>query len=193
MRTSEIFKAPGIYIDMPESEYLADPSIGASSLKLCVGETQEWWWASQFNPNRPEREETNATNFGTALHKMLLEGTQAYEATYGLAFDKSEHKAALDTIDQLKAHLKTLGLKVSGNKPDLIERIRTEDSEVEILAELEIAHNKALGTRDTINPDWDHTIRVIKRIAERDPEIAKIFDEGLPEVSVFWIRMSADV
>ena len=187
MRTSEIFKAPGIYIDMPESEYLADPSIGASSLKLCVGETQEWWWASQFNPNRPERKETSATGFGTALHKMLLEGSEAYDATYGIGFDKSAHPDALDTMEQMKEYLRDNDLKVSGKKAELVFRIKEHDPSVEILDALKAIHLLSLGDREVISPEWDHAIRVTKRIAERDPEIAKIFDEGLPEVSVFWI------
>ncbi len=177
---------PGIYLNLPEAEYLSDPSHGASSVKTCVGETQEWWFASPYNPNRPERKETNATEFGTALHKMLLEGREAFEATYGIGFDASQYPDALRTVEDLKGALKDAGLKLSGNKPELIKRLRTEDGDVQILAELEAEHLETLGEREVLSVDWIHSIEVSKRIAERDPVIADIFKEGLPEVSVFW-------
>jgi PDDEXK-like domain of unknown function (DUF3799) len=72
----------GVYFDLDEDEYHADPALGSTDLRRLLASGPDYWWGSPLNPNAPERKSTPAQEFGRALHKLVLEGKQAFSVRY---------------------------------------------------------------------------------------------------------------
>jgi PDDEXK-like domain of unknown function (DUF3799) len=71
----------GIYFNMPEDEYHADPAIGSTDLRRLLASGPDYWWSSPLNPQREQRE-TPALAFGKAMHRFVLEGRQAFASQF---------------------------------------------------------------------------------------------------------------
>lgn len=87
--------ADGVYFGMPEDRYYADPALGSSALKALAENPCEFWYDSPWNAMR-ENEETASQAFGTALHKCILEGKDAFEACYSPYYQPGNVKAGKD-------------------------------------------------------------------------------------------------
>jgi PDDEXK-like domain of unknown function (DUF3799) len=72
----------GIYFDLDEDEYHADTALGSTDLRRLLASGPDYWWGSPLNPNKPERKQSPAQEFGSALHKLVLEGNQAFAVRY---------------------------------------------------------------------------------------------------------------
>lgn len=72
-------KKPGIYYDLPESEYRSDPAISNSDIKALLKSPLEYWTHSWMNKNKPIKERTPAMILGTALHCFLLERDKFFD------------------------------------------------------------------------------------------------------------------
>lgn len=73
---------PGVYFGLSEDAYHKDPALGSSDLRQLLVSGPDYWWTSALNPRRAVKEATEAQVFGSALHKLVLEGRQAFEALY---------------------------------------------------------------------------------------------------------------
>ena len=73
---------PGIYFGLDEHIYREDSSLGSTDLRRLRRNPSDYWWGSKMNPKRPEDKETDATIRGTALHKLVLQGEEAFDAIY---------------------------------------------------------------------------------------------------------------
>lgn len=180
-------REPGIYIDLPEVEYFGDGSLGGSGFKDWLYETQEWWWASAHNPNLAERETSAGLDFGTAVHCAVLEGLDVFLTRYSAdAFDAADYPDAFTTSDTIKAELKARGLKQSGVKAEIMDRLREADPAVTFLDEIKGAWEaEREGVIILTKPALDKLTQ-FGMIVRADPKLKPIFREGLPEVSVFW-------
>src|SRR6202035_2590658 len=72
----------GIHIGLNSDLYHQDDALGSSSLKNLNLGAFEYWWNSPLNPARPDDDPTQAQAVGTAIHKIVLEGRQAFDAIY---------------------------------------------------------------------------------------------------------------
>lgn len=74
----------GIWFGLDEDEYHRDPALGSSDMKGLAKNPSAWWWRSQYNlnPDPAPAEEKPALVFGSAVHKYVLEGRDAFEAIY---------------------------------------------------------------------------------------------------------------
>ena len=72
----------GIHIGLSSDLYHQDDALGSSSLKALNLGAFEYWWNSPLNPAAPEDDQTNAQAVGEAIHKIVLEGRQAFDALY---------------------------------------------------------------------------------------------------------------
>jgi hypothetical protein len=71
----------GIYFDLDAEAYHADPALGSTDLKNLIRSGPDYWWNSSHNPKRPEKT-SDALEFGKALHRLVLEGQQAFTSRY---------------------------------------------------------------------------------------------------------------
>jgi hypothetical protein len=188
----------GVYLSMREEPYFADWALGFTGLKLLLSSPPDWWWQSPFNQLVPHQErgeeESKAMRFGSAVHTALLESMDVFSAVYGVMPDKFTHPRALDTTTQLKERLGQIGEKISGNKPELIERLLAADPSAVILEEIQQAW-LAEGRKPLSRVEFNK-IHLMERVlmGPIDPEtkerrltaLGKAFQGGLSEVSVFW-------
>lgn len=127
---SEPFE-PGIYFGLTEDEYHADPSFSSSGIKDITVSPLDYWVKSWMNPNKVDKEGP-ALRLGKAYHKLILEGREAFEATYAVKPDKDDYPDALDGAAALKAYCESLDLKKSGSIAEMCARIREVDNTVEL-------------------------------------------------------------
>jgi PDDEXK-like domain of unknown function (DUF3799) len=71
----------GIYFDLAEDEYHADPALGSTDIKNLLKSGPDYWWNSSLNPRHAD-EPTPQQEYGKALHLLVLEGQQIFKARY---------------------------------------------------------------------------------------------------------------
>lgn len=182
MESTEIpFPEPGIYLNMPEATYHAIPAFSKSLVKKFRISPIDAWEALYA----AEEKTTPDMVYGSAFHCLLLEGREAFEARYCKAFDKSDHPGALDTVDDLKTFLDSMGATFpkSASKGSLIHIVQTLAPDAPILESLKAEHRlqsagktalPAATFDEILSRDW------IRRV-EWMPEVQAT------EVSFFWI------
>ena len=173
---------PGVYLDLPLDQYLADPGIGASSLKMLLVDPPGWRWERPDNPlwRRPE---SRPQLRGSAAHCAILEGLEAYEARYGVPPDRSDYPEAIDTVDDLKSWLRERGSKLTGAKVELIERVLEIDPEAPIWSTIQ---ERVIAGRTPLSQEDDIFVRLLETFVRSDPALSTLVTGGLPEVSVIW-------
>lgn len=82
--------APGIYFNMPDKEYFADPALGSGDVRRLLRGPYEYWFDSVLNPNKPPDSDTLSRLRGRAIHKIVLEGEAAFDALYTRRKDDEE-------------------------------------------------------------------------------------------------------
>lgn len=123
-----------IHRDIPDHEYHAWPEISASLLKRVHldGPAEA---SAYLMGHRPISQE--AADLGTWTHCAVLEPNR-YAAEYARAFDSSDVSTEgmiEDSSAALKEACRARGLKVSGTKAELTERIREADPTAEFASE----------------------------------------------------------
>ena len=74
--------ADGIYFGLDEGAYHRDLALGSSDLKRLAAEPADYWYSSPLNPDLPAEETTPSQLIGKAVHKLVLEGEQAFAARF---------------------------------------------------------------------------------------------------------------
>jgi hypothetical protein len=63
----------------------------------------DYWFSSPLNPNKPPDEPSPAQMFGRAVHKLMLEGSQAFEGCYGVVDLDGRTKAGREEREAILA------------------------------------------------------------------------------------------
>ena len=121
----------GLYFDLPEDDYHADPALGSTDIKNLLVSPEHYWFNSVHCPDR-EDTSTPAKVKGAAYHCLLLEGEDAFWERYAVLPSKDDHAEAIETVADLKAWLKEMGAAVGGKKEELIDRALGIDPELKI-------------------------------------------------------------
>lgn len=94
--------------------------------------------------------ETEAMKLGTIIHTAILE-PEDFDRTYASGLDESSiPESALKGVTQMKSWLKDAGIKVSGGKKELIERINLADPLQLISEQIVEDFNQLLGDKEVI-------------------------------------------
>ncbi|AKU43470.1 nucleic acid-binding protein [Caulobacter phage Sansa] len=176
----------GVYIGLPEIDYLTDWALSYSAFKLINSSPPDWHWDSPFNLiSVKDEKDTPALRFGSALHCALLEPPGTLEKRFGVAPVIDDYPNAVRTADQAKARLREIGGKTSGLKPELMARLRELDPDVQIFDDI-LAKWRSQGKVELSAGDFDK-IKLMVALATKHPDLVKAFTGvGLSEVSVFW-------
>lgn len=180
--------APGVYFNMPEAVYHADPALGSGSVRALAKCAMYYWQDSWMNPLRQPRAETDALRDGRALHKLVLEGAEAFKRSFRRTPEIGDHPAALDTVPQIKEALRACGQKMTGNKPELIERLREADPGAIFWDDIERDFNaecQRAGACALRGANYDQIVSAAAAITS-DSRVAAAFQGGRAEISVFW-------
>jgi len=180
--------APGVYFGLPEFAYHDDPALGSGDIRRLHTCPMYYWRESAMNPMRARDADTPALIFGRALHKLVLEGRAAFEAAYTSAPVPADHPGCLITVDDIKDALRALGEKLTGNKPELVARLKAANPAAVIFDDILNRHAaEAARTGATILPRavYEQVI-VAGGFVAADPYVAPAFQGGRAEISVFW-------
>lgn len=82
LRSRPLMHADGIYFDLPEEEYHADPALGSSNMKELAFAPCDYWYGSWMNPQRPPDEDTPAQKRGSAIHVLAFHGEDEFDRRY---------------------------------------------------------------------------------------------------------------
>ena len=183
---SRALSAPGIYFDLPEEDYHADPALSQSGMKKLLVSPHDYWASSTFNPDY-ESGDSDGMRVGTAYHARIIEGREAFYQRYAVALDPADHPGALVTADDLRGRLKTLGLPVTAKRKDeLIARLQEAGDDASIWDALVADHQEKNGGRQMLPFDLIKKIEIAAKMIEAHPDLCKAFTGGFPEVSIFW-------
>lgn len=184
----------GVYIGLPESEYFAVDSIGSSDIAVLHADAPGWWWQSRHNPAAAQRS-TNAQDFGTAIHCMLLEGNDAFEKRYAIEPDPAAYPEALRTIDNMRDALAKAGVPIpakKATKADYAEAVRAWLPDAVIwddVMKAAIDRARKQGRSVMLNPKEAEEINFLRSIVldHADATVATggIGGVRLSEISVF--------
>lgn len=177
---------PGIYLHMPAIDYHADFALGSSAHKQLRVHPTEFFsqWPGNATRDEDDEKDTPATRFGSAVHRLVLEGQKALEKEF---FEEPNGPDVLKTMDDIKRMvLKPLGLALSGNKEELVARAKNAVPDLRIFDEI-VDEHKRYG-RKLLKPDaWARVLKAGKHITGH-PQLARSFQGGKCEISVFWIN-----
>lgn len=176
----------GVYFGLDANIYHEAPYLSASGIKSLLVSPLEFWTFSHMNPKKPKRD-TDALKIGNAYHKRILEGRAAFYDEFVAEFDRSDYPHALDTATDIREVMRDKGLKLSGNKPELISRLRESDPTIEIMDDIynNWLKNEAKG-KTIVSKEVVERIEISAAMIENDPQLGKCFTGGYPEVSVIW-------
>lgn len=195
----------GVYIDLHPTTYFAQKGrLGSSDLMRLDKDREGWWWQSPYNPDR-EPNETNAKNYGSALHAILLEGLSVYRGRYMVRPDIKEYPGVLVTIPDIKRELARAGIKLKGvsefTKEDWVDAARVHlkahhvwdaiTDAFERRRVIEKLPNGEAVLRPTVSAAEDRSLRLMYTAALDDPEIRELLlgaedTPSLAEVSFLW-------
>ena len=180
---------PGIYFDMPFSQYCAIPCLNAGGIKNLLASPTDFWARSWMNPLNDEiDEETKAKQDGRAYHLRILEGETKFYDHYAPDYEDDGDESMLRTNKDMERFLKNCGVKgYSGKKTEeLIDMCFDADKTLRILAAEKALHQSQHEGKELIAA---HTIRQIElaaRMIEYHPHLKSFFAGGYPEVTIIW-------
>jgi len=73
--------APGIYFDLPNEIYQADPALSRTDIVNLLDTPRTYWDMSWMNPDRKKKKQTQEMEYGEAFH-MLLFTPKEFEKKY---------------------------------------------------------------------------------------------------------------
>lgn len=178
--------APGIYFNMPEDEYHADPALSCSGIKLLLDDPEEFWFKTKhLNDNAPEQESSKAADRGTMWHHKLLT-PETFDDVYAKGFDPQDFpdaKYICDTVDELKSALllESVEFKPSWGAQKLLEVCPDT-----IIYSKDKSILKADGKEVVKADDWHDMCQAMSNIRSNE-KFSSVFENGYPEVSIFWV------
>lgn len=176
----------GLHFNLPDKQYHADPALGSGDIRDLAKCPIYYWAKSWMNPFRDEDDDTDALLFGRALHKLVLEGGAAFERSFARLPTLADYPGALRTADEIRAHLKAAGQKISGLKAELAQRLKSVNPEAvifdDVIADFE-ASCIATGRSILKAATYDHVVGAAAFIAQ-DERVRAAFQGGRSEVTV---------
>lgn len=176
----------GVYFGMPDAEYHAIPRFSTSGIKDMRISPLDFWWRSFMNPDREPDTDSPAKKLGRAYHKLLLEGEEAFDATYAVAPSKDDYPDALDGADALKSKCDELGLKKTGRISDLCERIREADPAVQLWPDIMEEFQATAEGREVLTLSQWQEIQRVRFVLKHLGTVKQAFTGGYPEVTILW-------
>ena len=177
----------GVYLDMPAALYHADPSLSASGIKAMVASPLTYWH-QYLDPNREDESSTPAKVLGRAIHKLVLEGPDAFNRDYLAEPRPEDYPGCLQGVEALREKCGELGLKKSGTLEEMSHRILDVDPHCLLWPVIKSAFqaNVAAGSQEVLSKDA-HQQCLRARVAIHSNDAARTaLTGGLSEVSVFW-------
>jgi hypothetical protein len=195
----------GVYLNMDPAVYFAQEGrLGSSDVQTLHQRQEGWWWQSRHNPMRPAGDSTNAQNYGSALHVLMLEGEKEYERRFMIAPDKADYPGLLVSTDDIKAALQKADVDLKGSskfkKEDWVSLALANLPDAHVWDAIDAAFKRAAtlpdgSMRPSVTTLEDRTLRIMRDAAldastDEGAQIRELLlDEDNPalaEVTVLW-------
>lgn len=191
--------ADGVYINLPDAIYFAQDRLGSSDLIKLHQHREGWWMQSRNNPDRLDAT-TDAQNYGSATHAIMLEGIGAYETRFAVEPDKRDYPTLLFKDDDIKEALSEAGFGFAGTSKfksadwDAAAALHIPHLPVwrSILADFKASCTREDGSqRPSVSAVEDRMLRLMHRAAMSDGDVRGLMGAGedvptLAELSFFW-------
>ena len=177
----------GVYLNMPAEQYHADPSLSSSGIKA-MGASPLTYWHQYLDPNREDESSTPAKVLGRAIHKIVLEGADAFNRAYLAEARPEDYPGCLQGVDALREKCGELGLKRSGTLEEMSHRILDVDPRCLLWPIIKSAFQDAVasGSKEVLTKDFYQQCLRAKEAIRFNDDANAAFTGGLSEVSVFW-------
>jgi hypothetical protein len=191
----------GVYIGLPEARYFqqSDRTVpperrrrGSTDVAAWWLKKEGWWWKSELNPFWA-RVRRDPMTFGSALHALLLEGRDAFNARYGALPNKAEYPDLIETIDDLRSALASVnapGFKARATKDNMLELARVYLQSRHVWDLLVERARKANPGKLMLSAEDVWQLDIMLAAAEKDPNMAAVATASggvrLTELSVLW-------
>lgn len=178
---------PGVYFDMPEEKYHADPALGSTDIKELLYGAQAYYATCKLSPFF-ERDETEKRAFliGRAFHTLVLMGTEAFCEGFQMTPNKDD-PFWVRTIDDMRRWLldhKEFSAPSKWKKDDYIVEIRRQGG-AEYLFDDYMSEAKGRGVRFLREEDFQTIVQAGNALAA-NKYLVNAITNGEPEVSIFW-------
>jgi hypothetical protein len=179
----------GIYFDLDENVYHAQHRLSPSGMTKMMESPSAWWADSWLNPDREEREETDALKLGSAYHVARLEPEKFVTQYAPLPRQGDFIPAPLTSDTAVCARLKELDLPQRPKGEDILtraQRLQEADPDVNIWSIIMADFERETAGKIPLKPrDWD---RILKdgRNFRMNPEIEELVTHGAAEVSILY-------
>lgn len=181
MKIDQDIHPAGVYSGISNADYHGGPGISKSGLDVIRKSP------AHFKQSRSEgyQEPTPSQRLGTMAHALILE-PETFWDEYAMPFEAPD--GALSTNDEIKARLKLAGEKVSGNKPELIERLRSVDPDAVFLDDAKAAYDEEVGDKEVITAEELEKVEAIRDSVMNHPAAGKLLKpgSGIAELSCYW-------
>ncbi|MBF0098227.1 MAG: PD-(D/E)XK nuclease-like domain-containing protein [Magnetococcales bacterium] len=178
----------GVYLDLPAEQYHADPSLSVSGIKALVASPLTYW-NQHLNPERDvEESNTPAKVLGKAIHKLVLEGDDAFSSAYLVEPKPEDYPGCLQGVEALREKCGQLGLKKSGTLEEMSLRILDVEPNCLLwpMIKASFMDEVATGDRETLSKEFYLQCLEAQEAIRSNDAAKAAFTGGLPEVSVFW-------
>ncbi|MDE2096536.1 MAG: PD-(D/E)XK nuclease-like domain-containing protein [Patescibacteria group bacterium] len=195
----DCYVSPGIYVNMPEERYHHAFALSASGIKWLKVSTLDFWTRSSLNPNLDavieEEGYSDAKSLGSAIHKRILEGREAFDQCYIPPLSRKDFPDALDTMEEIREAIRSANesrdkearIKLSGTKDEIIERLISAVPQTKFWDAIQSEYGQKHSGKEFLSERDIGRIEIMVRMIEAKEDIAQTFKNGLPEVSVFFI------
>lgn len=189
----------GIYLDLPNDIYHALPALSSSAAKEFAKSPAHYERKYLSDVcNRRTQAQADTFDGGSLGHELVLE-PEGFLQRYFREVMPIEHPDALITADEIRAELKQRGLKTSGDKSEIAQRLHHAAPELKIF-DLMIAENRNTqgeaseavidgvvktlygGKQEVRGQVWDKAHRA-QRTVRSDPQTDLMFSYGKAEVT----------
>lgn len=159
---------PGIYFDLPAEDYHSDPALSSTGLKDLLKSPRKYWWTSYMNPYR-EGLDTDAMKIGRAFHTLILE-PEKFNEEFIILPPSNEIKVDSEGWERIQKRYKGF--------PDLNDFQMPKTARATTIS--------YVGKKLVLREEQFNEQRLMLIMLKSHPLLAKLFEGGRPEVSIFW-------
>lgn len=176
---------PGIYFDLPEDEYHADPALSYSGIKKLRISPLTYWADSPMNPDFEERK-TDALLAGKAYETRIIDGRAAFNKIYAATLSREGFPNLIAGGTELAKKCADLGLTKGGSIDERCQRILQKEPTAELWPVLVAQYEGENEGKIFIDAKEARHINFAARLIEQHPDAADAFTGGHAQVSIFW-------
>jgi hypothetical protein len=181
---------PGIYFGLNYDTYDAIPYLRNSDIAALRDCPPDFYYSCKWlNPNPQlfdgdDKKDQKHFVLGHAYHTRIAEGSQAFFNQYAMPFEPA--KGSLVTSDDIKTFLKSNGLPISGNKPELIMRALQYFPNLPIYDYNKQQYEQYHQGKQFLKRNDFERVDFCGSMIEAHPTQGKMFKGGAPEVVIIW-------